>query len=95
MRIENLEIIWGINRQKLKKNADACRIWPLLVIIPNHFQIGLNHKFNRYVRDTLVKRLRKSNIDEANAVIDVFVEAIKEALSENDEINYYSVSVGL
>lgn len=35
MRIENLEIIWGINRQKLKKNADACRIWPLLVIIPN------------------------------------------------------------
>ena len=34
MRIENLEIIWGINRQKLKKNADACRIWPLLVIIP-------------------------------------------------------------
>ena len=39
MRIENLEIIWGINRQKLKKNADACRIWPLLVIIPYPWQI--------------------------------------------------------
>ena len=38
MRIENLEIIWGINRQKLKKNADACRIWPLLVIIPTNLQ---------------------------------------------------------
>ena len=35
---------------------------------------------------SLAKRQRKSNIDEANVVIDVFVEAIKEALSENDEI---------
>jgi hypothetical protein len=44
MRIENLEIIWGINRQKLKKNADACRIWPLLVIIPNIRKISLRLK---------------------------------------------------
>ena len=35
MRIENLEIIWGINRQKFKKNADACWIWPALVKISN------------------------------------------------------------
>jgi nucleoid DNA-binding protein len=46
----------------------------------------IKSQFNRYVRDALAKRQRKSNIDEANAVIDVFVEAIKEALSENDEI---------
>jgi DNA-binding protein HU-beta len=42
----------------------------------------IKSQFNRYVRDALAKRQRKSNIDEANAVIDVFVEA----LSENDEI---------
>ena len=46
----------------------------------------IKSQFNRYVRDSLAKRQRKSNVDEANAVIDVFVEAIKEALSENDEI---------
>ena len=46
----------------------------------------IKSQFNRYVRDALAKRQRKSKIDEANAVIDVFVEAIKEALSENDEI---------
>jgi DNA-binding protein HU-beta len=46
----------------------------------------IKSQFNRYVRDALAKRQKKSNIDEANAVIDVFVEAIKEALSENDEI---------
>ena len=46
----------------------------------------IKSQFNRYVRDALAKRQRKSNIDEANAVIDVFVEAIKEALSENNEI---------
>ena len=43
-------------------------------------------QFNKHIRTPLTKRLMKSNIDEANAVIDVFVEAIKEALSENDEI---------
>jgi len=37
----------------------------------------IKSQFNRYVRDALAKRQRKSNIDEANAVIDVFVEAIK------------------
>ncbi|NBQ79987.1 MAG: hypothetical protein EBT99_15460 [Betaproteobacteria bacterium] len=46
----------------------------------------IKSQFNRYVRAALAKRQRKSNIDEANAVIDVFVEAIKEALSENEEI---------
>jgi len=46
----------------------------------------IKSQFSRYVRDALAKRQRKSNIDEANAVIDVFVEAIKEALSENEEI---------
>jgi hypothetical protein len=33
----------------------------------------IKSQFNRYVRDALSKRQRKSNIDEANAVIDVFV----------------------
>jgi DNA-binding protein HU-beta len=46
----------------------------------------IKSQFNRYVRDALAKREKKSNIEEANAVIDVFVEAIKEALSKNDEI---------
>ena len=46
----------------------------------------IKSQFNRYVREALAKRQRKSNIDEANAVIDVFVEAIKEALSENNQI---------
>jgi DNA-binding protein HU-beta len=46
----------------------------------------IKSQFNRYVRDALAKREKKSNIEEANAVIDVFVEAIKEGLSENDEI---------
>ncbi len=43
-------------------------------------------QFNKYVRNALAKRLRTSNIDEANAVMDVFVEAVTEALAENDEI---------
>jgi nucleoid DNA-binding protein len=47
----------------------------------------IKSQFNRYVLDALAKRQRKSNIDEANAVIDVSVEAIKEALSENSENN--------
>jgi len=43
-------------------------------------------QFNKYVRDALVRRLRTSNIDEANVIIDIFTEAITEALSENNEV---------
>lgn len=43
-------------------------------------------EFNKYVRNALTKRLRTSNIDEANAIMDVFMEAVTEALAENDEV---------
>lgn len=41
---------------------------------------------NKHVRTSLTKRLKNSNIEEADAVIDVFTEAMIEALAENEEI---------
>ena len=44
-------------------------------------------QFNKHIRTTLTKRLRNSNIDEANAVIDVFIDGVLTALEEDNEIS--------
>ena len=44
-------------------------------------------QFNKHIRTALTKRLKNSNIDEANAVIDVFIDAILSALKEDNEIS--------
>lgn len=43
-------------------------------------------EFNKVVQKVLVKHMRNSNIEEANAAINVFTESVKEALKDNDEI---------
>ena len=43
-------------------------------------------EFNKYVRESLTKHLKNSNIDEANDLIDIFTESVMNALAENDEI---------
>jgi len=43
-------------------------------------------QFNKYVRKSLTKRYKNSNIEDANALIDVFIESITNALVENDDI---------
>jgi|GEM_PF-355349 len=43
-------------------------------------------EFNKVVREVLTKHQRNSNIDEANAFINVFTDSVIEALKENDEI---------
>lgn len=43
-------------------------------------------EFNKIVQKVLVKHMRNSNIEEANAAINVFTESVKEALKDNDEI---------
>ena len=63
MRIENLEIIWGINRQKLKKNADACRIWPLPVIIP----------INQYTQKLAMFPLAGKPVEMLEGYYDLFI----------------------
>ena len=44
-------------------------------------------QFNKHIRTALTKRLRNSNIDEANAVIDVFIDGVLTALEEDNEIS--------
>lgn len=44
-------------------------------------------QFNKHIQKALVKRLKNSNIDEANAVIDVFIDAVLTALEEDNEIS--------
>ena len=44
-------------------------------------------QFNKHIRTALTKRLKNSNIDEANAVIDVFIDAVLTALEEDNEIS--------
>jgi DNA-binding protein HU-beta len=43
-------------------------------------------QFNKYVRESLTKRYRNSKIEDANELIDIFVESVTKALEENDEI---------
>ncbi len=43
-------------------------------------------QFNKYIREALAKRMRRAHVEDADEVINVFTEAIKKALSENDEI---------
>ena len=43
-------------------------------------------QFNKYVRESLTKRYRNSKIEDANELIDVFVESVMNAMVENDEI---------
>jgi len=43
-------------------------------------------QFNKHIRTALTKRLMNSNIDEANAVIDVFIDGILTALAEDEEV---------
>lgn len=48
-------------------------------------------QFNKHIRTALTKRLRNSNIDEANVAIDVFLDAVLTALEEDNEISLVSV----
>jgi len=43
-------------------------------------------QFNKYVRNSLAKRMRNAHVEDADEVINVFTEAVTEALLENDEI---------
>jgi len=43
-------------------------------------------EFNKYIRKSLVKHMRNSNTDEANAVIDLFIDGVLTALEEEDEV---------
>jgi DNA-binding protein HU-alpha len=43
-------------------------------------------QFNKYVRESLTKRHRNSKIEDANELIDIFVESVINAIAENDEI---------
>lgn len=43
-------------------------------------------QFNKYVRASLTKRYKDSKIEDANELIEVFIESITNALEENDEI---------
>ena len=43
-------------------------------------------EFNKIVQKMLVKHMRNSNINEANAIINVFTESVIEALKDNDEL---------
>jgi nucleoid DNA-binding protein len=52
-------------------------------------------QFNKHIRAALTKRLKNSNIDEANAVIDVFIDAILSALEEDNEISLVGFGIKL
>ena len=43
-------------------------------------------QFNKYVRESLTKHSKNSNVEEANELIEVFVESVINAIAENDEI---------
>ena len=43
-------------------------------------------QFNKYIRESLTKHNKNSNIDEANELIEIFVESVTNALAENDDI---------
>ena len=43
-------------------------------------------QFNKYVRESLTKRYRNSKIEDANELIEIFVESVMNAMVENDEI---------
>ena len=43
-------------------------------------------QFNKYVRESLAKRYRNGKVEDANELIDIFVESVMNAMSENDEI---------
>ena len=43
-------------------------------------------QFNKYVRNALAKRMRNAHVEDADEVINVFTEAVMEALAKNDEV---------
>ncbi len=43
-------------------------------------------QFNKYIRASLTKRYKNSKIEDANELIDVFIESVTNALAENDDI---------
>ena len=92
MRIENLEIIWGINRQKLKKNADACRIWPLLVIIPKVQDLLVDTDNIVFVSIASLWELQIKKSLNKISLPDDFISQLQENGFELLDINYKHIA---